>query len=158
MSNLVSLATAEENSVDAGEFAGWLHVPGEAFNDHAGPFYHRHEADGSVLCGFRTAQHNSNGLGIIHGGCLLTFADYCLFVTSRAHCKPDEVVTISMNSELMGKAFAGERLEARGEVVRAGRSLIFVRGQVLGPKGVVLGFSGISKIVPRALLERGFSA
>lgn len=143
--------------VENGEFAGWLNVPREPFNDHAGPFFHRFEDDGSVLCGFRTAQHNANGLGIIHGGSLLTFADYCLFIVSHHHCMPDEVVTVSMNSEFMGKAFAGDRLEARGEVVRGGRSLIFVRGQVTGPKGLVLGFSGISKVVPQAMLQHGFS-
>lgn len=140
-------ATAPAVTVEDGEFAGWLHVPGELFNDHTGPFYHRLEADGSVLCRFRAGPHTANGLGIVHGGCLLTFADYCLFVTSRTHSQPDEVVTISMNSELTGKAFAGDLLEARGEVVRGGRSLVFIRGQVLGPKGVCLSFSGISKIV-----------
>lgn len=148
---------AAVSTVEHGEFAGWLHVAGEPFNDHAGPFYHRVEADGAIVCGFRSGPRNGNGFGILHGGCLMTFADYCLFITSKAYCEPHEVVTISMNHELTGMAFAGEMLEARAEIVRGGRSLIFARGQLLGPKGVVLGFSGISKVVSQARAERGFA-
>ncbi|BCH29898.1 hypothetical protein MesoLjLc_18280 [Mesorhizobium sp. L-8-10] len=87
-------------------------------------------------------------MGIVHGGWLLTFADYCLFVTARTASDPDEIVTISMNSEFVGMTFPSQRVEAKAEIVRAGRSLIFVRGLVSGLKGPILNFSGVAKVVP----------
>lgn len=72
------------NSVSqtSGDFAGWEWLPEEPFDALVGPFYHRFLPDGSVECAFETTQKNANGLQVIHGGALMTFADYCVFVTA----------------------------------------------------------------------------
>ena len=47
-------------------------------------------------------------------------------------------------------AYVGELVEATGEVIRAGRSLIFVRGQINAGERVLMTFSGvIRKFRPR---------
>ena len=35
--------------------------------------------DGQVRCAFRVEKKHLNGMRNVHGGCFMTFADYCLF-------------------------------------------------------------------------------
>ena len=58
-------------------------------------------------------------------------------------------VTVSLNAEFVGSARAGGLLTARGEVLRAGRSLVFVRGVIYAAGGPVLSFAGVLKILHR---------
>lgn len=133
--------------ITSGEFAGWHWLPKEPFDTLVGPFYHRWCPDGTVECVFDTQEKNTNGLGIIHGGALMTFADYCLFVTARTRTGIHEVVSVSMNSEFTGRALPGQRVYATGEVTRAGSSIIFTRGMLRTDECTVLNFSGVAKII-----------
>ena len=131
--------------VAEGEWAGWRKwMPGDPFEDHVGPFYCR--ADGAdILCAFRPQAHNANGGGMIHGGTLMTFADYALFMIASQTGEMVHGVTVTFNSEFVGPARVGEMLTARGEVVRAGKSLVFLRGTISNDDGPVLAFSGTIK-------------
>jgi len=131
--------------VAEGEWAGWLKwMPGDPFEDHVGPFYCR--ADGAaMLCAFRPRAHNANGGGMIHGGTLMTFADYALFMIASQSGGMVHGVTVTFNSEFVGPARPGEMLTARGEVIRAGKGLVFVRGTIANDAGPVLAFSGTIK-------------
>ena len=62
-----------------GEFAGWRTWSRDSFESNTGPFWHRMDDDGRVRCAFRVEQKHLNGLRNVHGGCFMTFADYCLF-------------------------------------------------------------------------------
>lgn len=135
--------------VTEGEWKGWLKwMPGDPFEDHVGPFYARRDPEGDgvgMVCAFRPKAHNCNGGGMIHGGTLMTFADYALFMIAGQSGEMVHGVTVTMNSEFVGPARPGEMLTARGEVVRAGKSLVFVRGLISGEAGAVLAFSGTIK-------------
>lgn len=135
--------------VTEGEWKGWLKwMPGDPFEDHVGPFYARRDGDG-MLCAFRPQAHNCNGGGMIHGGTLMTFADYALFMIASQSGEMVHGVTVTFNSEFVGPARPGEMLTARGEVIRAGKSLVFVRGAISGEAGAVLAFSGTIKRIRR---------
>ena len=131
--------------VTEGEWAGWQVWRGDAFEDHAGPFYFREEADGSVRCAFRAAPHHLNGSGNMHGGCMMTFADYALFIFAMDAPEGAGAVTASFNGEFVDAAREGEIVEARGEVVRGGASLIFVRGLMTSGGRPIFNFSAILK-------------
>ncbi|MEY9296683.1 acyl-coenzyme A thioesterase PaaI-like protein [Bradyrhizobium elkanii] len=62
-----------------GEFAGWRTWTRDNFETHTGPFYHRMDENGRITCAFRVGKKHLNGSGNVHGGCFMTFADYCLF-------------------------------------------------------------------------------
>jgi acyl-coenzyme A thioesterase PaaI-like protein len=64
------------------------------FEVNNGPFWHREE-NGRVRCVFRVEQKHINGGGAVHGGCLMTFADYCLFAIGNTVLKQDRGVTLS---------------------------------------------------------------
>jgi uncharacterized protein (TIGR00369 family) len=131
--------------VAEGEFAGWNYWPGDHFEVHSGPYYFRKDAEGTPRCAFRVERKHLNGGGSTHGGCLLTFADYCLFVFAEDALTSSRGVTVSLNSEFVGPALEGDLVEASGEVIRAGASLLFVRGLITANGRPALNFSGVIK-------------
>jgi uncharacterized protein (TIGR00369 family) len=137
-----------------GEWAGWWTWTGsDAFEDHTGPFYFREDAEGKVRCAFRAQKQHMNGGGAMHGGAMLTFADFALFAighsTWRKAGVSDHHVTVSLNGDFVGPAYVGDLVEATGEVVRAGGSLSFIRGLIETGGKPMMAFSGVVKRVKR---------
>ena len=127
-----------------GEFAGWSTWSRDSFESNNGPFWHRIESDGQVRCAFRVEKKHLNGQRNVHGGCFMTFADYCLFAfASRELQGPG--VTVSFSCEFLDAAGEGDLIEARGEVTRAGGSLIFLRGILSCGERPLLTFSATIK-------------
>ena len=136
---------------DKGEFAGWLTWPEETFEyKTVGPFYFR-KLDGQYISRFRAEQRHMNAGDVMHGGCLMSFADFALFAIASEHFHDGGYgATVAFNCEFIQGPRVGDLMEAKGEVVRAGRSIIFVRGQVFGNDKICLNFSGtIKKFRPR---------
>ena len=132
-----------------GEFKGWLTWPHEPFeHDTVGPFYFK-KIDGEYVSRFRAEPRHMNMGGVMHGGCLMTFADFALFAICAdelsAGDNPGYGVTVAFNCEFISGPKVGDLIEARGEVIRAGGSLIFIRGQVSANDQVALNFSGTVK-------------
>ena len=135
--------------IEQGEWAGWSAYSGDPFEDLTGPFYCRTEASGQVVCAFRAERRHMNGSGAMHGGCLLTFVDYAIFMIGRDALIDSGSVTASMNAEFIDGSREGELIEARGEVVRAGGSMVFLRGLVTTGGRPLLNFSAIIKKIRR---------
>ena len=131
-----------------GEFAGWRTWSRDNFETHAGPFWHRMEDDGSIRCAFRVGTRHLNGSGNVHGGCFMTFADYCLFAIAGPLLNGPGV-TVGFSCEFLDAAREGELIEGTGEVTRAGGSLIFLRGQLTSGERTLFTFSGTIKRVKR---------
>lgn len=134
-----------------GDWAGWsVWCPSDPFEDYVGPFYAKLGSDGKMLCGWRPEAKNMNGSGNTHGGALLTFADYSLFLIAYEQTRQQQAVTVSLNGEFLSGAPQGARLTSRGEVVKAGRSLVFARGLIEADGQPVLNFSGVIKLLKRS--------
>ena len=135
--------------VTEGAWKGWYHwEPVDHFEEHVGPFYCKPEGVGPnapVVCGFIPDAKNRNGGGNVHGGALMTFADYALFMIGGGMETSVHGVTMTMNCEFLGAAEPGKLLTARGEVVRAGGSVVFVRGIIDDAGRNVLAFSATIK-------------
>src|SRR5205809_6883881 len=96
-------------TVTDGEWAGWKAYPGgDPFEDLAGPFYYRISDDGRPLCAFRAEKKHLNGGGFLHGGLVMTFADFALFVIARDAIDSARTVTATFNGELVGTAREGD--------------------------------------------------
>jgi uncharacterized protein (TIGR00369 family) len=126
-------------------FAGWDSRGGEPFEDKTGPFFHRALEDGSVVGAFFADASHVNGIGIVHGGCLLTLVDYTLFTVVKRAIGDGEAVTVSLSSEFVGAGAIGDLIEAHAEIIKAGRSMIFARGMVRAAGKPLLSFSGAMK-------------
>lgn len=140
--------------VTEGEWAGWsCWSARDPFEALTGPFYSRIVEDEGPVCAMRTEARHTNGLGGVHGGALMTFADFALFALSSRARERAPGVTVNLSGDFLGPARPGERLEARGEVTKAGGSLLFVRGLVTAEaeRRPVLSFTGVIKrLRPRA--------
>ena len=131
-------------TVTEGEFAGWrtwdLH---DTFDQVVGPFYFREDDDGRMRCAFRAEKKHMNTGGRMHGGCLMTFADIALFQIAYREMEGASGLTVQLDSTFVDAVNQGDLVEAAGEVVRAGKSLIFVRGQIVVAERTVMTFSGV---------------
>ncbi len=133
-----------------GEFAGWHHWNHDPFETRSGPFFMRREEDGSYLSAFRAEDRHMNGAGFMHGGCLMTFADFALFAIATDELDGANAVTMNLSNDFLGAIHPGALVEARGEVTRGGGKTIFVRGLITGDSKPSLSFTGIiRKFSPR---------
>ena len=131
-----------------GEFKGWTTWQRESFESINGPFWHKVEPDGRVLCAFRVTSKHLNGMRNVHGGCYMTFADYCLFaIASRELRGPG--LTVSFACEFLDAAKEGDLIECDGEMTRIGGSLIFLRGILKSGERRLFTFSGTIKRVKK---------
>ena len=129
--------------------AGYKHYQGVSpAEDNVGPFYYRKQ-DGILQLGMRASDKHANGMGAVHGGVLLCYADYAatMFALSgvKEHC-----VTISLNSDFIGAARLGDWIEGSGEVVKRTGSLTFIRGQLSVDGAPVLSFQSVLRRLAKA--------
>ncbi len=135
--------------MDSGEFAGWQLWEGDLFETRSGPFYHRRDNDGGFVSAFRAEARHMNGGGFMHGGCMLTFADFALFAIATDALAGEHGVTLNLAGDFLGAVQVGALVEARGEVTRGGGKTIFVRGIVTGDGKPALSFTGIIRRLSR---------
>lgn len=144
--NEASSYTSKLIQVTEGEWAGWSAYPGgDPFEDLAGPFYFKVDDEGRSTCAFRAERKHLNGGGFLHGGCVMTFADFSLFVIARKEIEGVATVTATFNGELVGTAHEGDLVECTGEVVKNGKSMVFVRGLITCAGEPVMAFSSVLK-------------
>ncbi|MBI3438605.1 MAG: PaaI family thioesterase [Proteobacteria bacterium] len=132
--------------VSEGPFRGWLTwgAGEDPFETAIGPFCFR-GAGPDVTCAFEPKRSHLNGGGTIHGGALMSFADFCLFAIGHEALAGAKAVTVAFHCEFLAPGGLDETIEARGEVLRATRSLVFVRGLITQGRRSLLAFSGTLK-------------
>lgn len=121
----------------------------DPFEDLVGPFGYKIE-DGRICFAFQADGRHRNTGGTLHGGILMTFADFALCLTAVWDQPGERCVTVSCHNEFVAAGRPGDLIEASGEVVRRTRSLAFVRGQLVAGGRVLLTYSGIVKRLPAA--------
>jgi acyl-coenzyme A thioesterase 13 len=133
--------------VATGPFAGWSTWGNgsDPFETLAGPFYMRGLDGGGYECAFMPQVHHANGMGNIHGGALMTFADFALFAHAHDHMTGQTCVTMQFESQFVGGAVPNIVIRSDGEIVRATRTMIFVRGLISQNTKPVLSYSAILK-------------
>ena len=140
-------------TITEGEWAGWNQYPGgDPFEDLAGPFYCRIDEVGQRVSAFRAERKHMNGGMFMHGGCVMTFADFSLFWIAREAIEGQSSVTATFNAELVGTCGIGDLVECRGEVVKAGRSMVFLRGLIVNASAggePMMSFSSVLKKTKR---------
>jgi acyl-coenzyme A thioesterase 13 len=135
-----------------GPFEGWLTWGGgmDPFETLCGPLCMRTEADGRQRAAFMPEQKHLNGGGVLHGGALMTFADFSLFALAHEVLKGQHAVTVTFNSELVGAGVLGAPVYAEGRVIRETKSMLFLQGTLEQNGQPIMAFSGtLKKIKPR---------
>jgi uncharacterized protein (TIGR00369 family) len=132
--------------------------PPDPFEDHVGPFYFRLSGNpreaGSVHCVLPTSQHHGNYAGRVHGGAILTLADYALcLVAGRAAdggTNTAFAMTVSIAVEFLDPATIGPPLEASGEPLQVTGRLAFARGTITQAGRTTALWSGVVRHVARS--------
>ncbi len=142
--------------VDLGAYR--VFTPPDPFEDHVGPIYHRIEGDAraanTVHCVLPTteAQHRNAG-GVLHGGALITFADYALcLIAGRAAdggTNSSFALTVNLSLEFTEAGKVGPPLEARGEPLQVTGRLAFARGSIVQEGRTLALWSGVCRHVAR---------
>lgn len=137
-------------TVMEGPFAGWTtwSLGSDPYETAIGPFYFRMDGE-RIRCAFQPRREHLNGGGTIHGGALMSFADFALFGIAHKALNGAHAVTLTCNSEFIGAGALEGVVEAEGEILRDTRSVVFIRGLVTQASRPLLSFSGTLKKIPR---------
>jgi acyl-coenzyme A thioesterase PaaI-like protein len=124
--------------------ADWLPYADDGFLGLVGPIMHRREGDEYIL-GFRAVDKHRNLRDVVQGGMLMTLADRAMGSAVRAKIGQVPVATIQLDIHFIGAAQIGEFIEARGEVLRATASVVFVNGRLTVGDRVIADAKGVWK-------------
>ena len=123
----------------------------DPFEDLVGPLCYREDEDGRLRFAFEAQPKHANTAGQLHGGILMTFADFALCLTAIHGLPGERCVTVSLSCEFTAPGEVGDFVESTAEVVRRTRSLTFVRGQVTAGDRTLLNYSAIVKRLTRSV-------
>ena len=122
----------------------------DPFEELVGPLCFKEDADGGLRFVFEAQPKHANTSGQIHGGMLMTFADFALCLAAIHGLPGERCVTVSLSCEFTAPGQVGDFIESTAEVVRRARSLTFVRGTITAGDRTLLNYSGIVKRLSRS--------
>lgn len=138
------MADIKTETVTDGVFAGWVLADiNDNFNALVGPYYYQADDPAKVKVGFQAEKRHLNGGGSVHGGCLLTLADTSLFVFAVPHLEGGGAVTVQLDALFQAPGREGDIIVCTGEITRAGKTLIFGRGELRSGEKLLMSFTGI---------------
>lgn len=130
---------------------GYSTDPGfDPAEDHIGPFFYRESRDSregteGFECAFIAESKNCNVNGLVHGGVLMTFADFALCIAATDHYDEESCATVSFNADFVAAASQGELVSCSPKVTRKTGSLVFVIGELHTGNGTIMTFSAVVK-------------
>jgi acyl-coenzyme A thioesterase 13 len=116
------------------------------FPHFVGPILERLENGGRIFA-FRADARHANDRGVVHGGMLMTFADQAFGELVLDSVKRRLCATVQLNTHFIAAVQIGDLVEARGEIVRGTRSLVFMRGLLTIGERTVASIDGIWKVL-----------
>jgi uncharacterized protein (TIGR00369 family) len=122
---------------------GWQIHPAGAFITLVGPIWSK-QANGVASFGLLAEPKHGNHRGIVHGGMIMTLADYTIGMAA-ALSAGDVSVTIQLDVQFVSAAEIGDFIVSRHELVRKTSSLFFLRGDLSVDGRIVATASGIWK-------------
>ncbi len=123
---------------------GWEPYRDEGFIGLVGPFWTRRSGD-SYRYAFLAEPKHHNRRGIVQGGLLMTFADRAMGMTCWYANERQPQATVQLDVHFIDAVQIGEFVEARCEVVRRTRSLIFMSAALVARSRVVATANGVWK-------------
>ncbi len=120
---------AKEDTGDALRASGWRQRSLPGFAGLIGPLWTRKE-ERAWAYGVLATDSHTNPSGLVHGGLLTALLDHALSSIAWEALERRPCVTVQLDTHFLSAARAGQFLEARGHVVRATSSLVFMQGNV----------------------------
>jgi len=124
--------------------AGWEPYGHEGFIGLVGPFWARKAGD-SYEYAFLAEPKHHNRRHVVQGGMLMTFADRSMGMTCWYANGKRPQATVQLDMHFVDAVQIGEFVEAKCEVVRRTRALIFMNADLVVGTRVVATANGIWK-------------
>ena len=87
-------------------------------------------------------------MGTLHGGMIMSFIDYTMFVICLDSIKEQSFVTVSCSTEFLNPSINDKIIYGDGKVTQETKSMIFIKGRIFNKKNINIStFSGILKKV-----------
>jgi acyl-coenzyme A thioesterase PaaI-like protein len=118
--------------------------PDDPFEMKTGPFYARDLGEERTYAFRMDADHRNAG-GVIHGGALMTFADFAICAEAVRSFPEEAPLTISFTSEFLAPVHEGALIESRPEILRRTNSFVFMRATLEVDGQPVLSCTGVIK-------------
>lgn len=135
--------------LDALAEAGWKPRTLQGFSGLVGPIWARKE-DAAWAYGLLATKAHLNPVGVVHGGLLTTLIDHAMSAIAWEAIGRRPCVTVQLDTHFVSAAREGDFLEARGRVVRAATSLVFVQGQVRVDGAEIVTACAVMKVIGKA--------
>ena len=119
------------------------HFSSGGFSNHNGPFYQKLDGENSYR-GFYILDRHTNGIGIAHGGLLMTFIDGLLGMTVFRKTRRAPL-TVRLTTDFISSAKLGEWVEGKGTVVGTTESEVYVSAEIYVGERTVMTAQGIFK-------------
>ena len=116
------------------------------FSALVGPIWAR-KRDDVWDYGFLAEDKHENRQGAIHGGMLMTFADHAIGMVAWEGGGRRKSVTMQLETQFLAPVRNGDFVQCRAQVVRAARTVVFMRGELMVGDRAVLAATGIWKII-----------
>ena len=108
-----------------------------------GPLFHAQDnSPGTVRLGFFSEQRYISSMNRVHGGMLSSFMDYVLFTAAASSWEGTKLATVSLNLNFVSACPPDVWVIGSGEVIRTGRTMAFVSGQVMAQDRVIVHATG----------------
>jgi uncharacterized protein (TIGR00369 family) len=128
---------------------GWRQRTLDGFVGLVGPLWTRREDTGWAY-GLLTTANHTNPAGVVHGGLLATLIDHALSAIAWEAAGRRPCVTVQLDTHFLSSARVGQFLMARGTVLRASASLVFMQGSITADDDALVAATAVMKIVGRA--------
>ncbi len=126
---------------------GWTLRPTKAFATHVGPFYVRPGGTDADGCGFLADDRHGNKRGVVHGGMIATAFDVALGNATWHAAGQKPCATIQLNVHFLGALKLGDFAYVEATVVKATRTIVFLRGTMTVGDRLVATADGVWKIL-----------
>lgn len=107
---------------------------------------------GAARCWLDVTDAHTNRHDALHGGISTMLLDSAMGATGSISVDPAgraPFLTVSLTTQFLAPARAGERVTATGRITGGGRSLLFVAGELVSDTGVTVATAtGVFKRVP----------
>ena len=124
-------------------FKKWYET--EPFEDFVGPFFYKKNKN-NYLSAFKCKDHHLNSMGTLHGGMIMSFIDYTMFVVCLDSIKEQSFVTVSCSTEFLNPSIDDDIIYGEGEITQETKSMIFIKGKIFNNQNKTIStFSGILK-------------
>jgi acyl-coenzyme A thioesterase PaaI-like protein len=125
---------------------GWVVRPTQKFGTHIGPFYEPADHN-PLLCGFASDERHGNKRNVTQGGMIATAFDTGMGNACWNAAGGNPCATVQLNVHYLGAMQLGEFAIVRSEIMRATKTMVFVRGVMTVGDRVVASADGVWKIL-----------